>query len=340
MSVSGPDAAKFLQGLVTANLYQPDGAARTNGFYGCFLNAAGRMLHDVFIYPFRGHATAPFDEAGYFIEADAKQVDRLAVYVKRYKLRANLTIRVLDAGEATVWQAWDDVPGFKLSPSTDDYAISLQDLRAPGMGYRILQLNEAVPQLDLERSNEGAYTVRRYLRGVPEGQEETLREKALPLESNLELMKGIDFRKGCYVGQELTIRTKHRGVVRKRILPCLIYDFADEAAPTELKYDAAGPKALTADMIPGETSIGRFRTKGRSAGTWLKGIGNLGLGLCRLESMTDVVLPGELPAATYRPGDEFVLDWGEGDQGHQGHSVKVKAFVPGWLRSGLAEPQH
>jgi hypothetical protein len=108
----------------------------------------------------------------------------------------------------------------------------------------------------------------------------------------------------------------------------------DKAPPQTLVYDAesASPESLTADMIPAETSIGRFGKKGRSAGKWLKGVGNLGLGLCRLEIMTDVVLPGEQAAATYKPGNEFVLEWGDEDNRSD---VKVKAFVPEWLREEL-----
>ncbi|KAM4054599.1 aminomethyl transferase [Hirsutella rhossiliensis] len=213
----------------------------------------------------------------------------------------------------------------------------MKDPRAPGLGYRILRLDSKPPELHLQQRTEDAYTVRRYLQGVPEGQDEIIREQALPLETNMDMMNGIDFRKGCYVGQELTIRTKHRGVIRKRILPCMIYD-NDEPAPQVLAYnpgDDSSATALTADAIPGETSIGRVGKKGRSAGKWLKGVGNIGLGLCRLEIMTDVVLPGEQAAATYKPGDEFVLAWGDG---HDARSVKVRAFVPDWLRAGLSEP--
>jgi len=140
----------------------------------------------------------------------------------------------------------------------------------------------------------------------------------------------VSFTKGCYVGQEMTIRTKHRGVVRKRILPCELYA-CEDAAPAELEYrpvisDSVGD----ASEVPAETSIGRVGRKGRSAGKWLRGIGNVGLALCRLEIMTDVVLPGEGAAGAYQAGDEFVVDAGEGMQ------VKIKAFVPGWMRDGLA----
>ncbi|KAG6114061.1 hypothetical protein E4U13_003517 [Claviceps humidiphila] len=340
LSVTGPDATKFLHGIVTANITGPDGLPRTDAFYSGFLNATGRVVHDLFIYPFRGRAPSALstqnhsEEDGYLIEADAREMARFAKLINRYKLRAKVIVRTLSQDEASVWQAWDDSPAGFSDITSSESSIILRDPRAPGLGHRIIQIGSRAPEIDLETSSQDAYTIRRYLHGVPEGQDEILREQALPLESNIDMMNGIDFRKGCYVGQELTIRTKHRGVVRKRILPCSIYD-VDKAPPQTLLYepDCAAPETLTADMIPAETSIGRYCKRGRSAGKWLKGVGNIGLALCRLEIMTDVALPGEQAAATYKPEDEFVLEWGEEENKS---SVKVKAFVPEWLRSGLA----
>ncbi|KAL6895894.1 Aminomethyltransferase folate-binding domain-containing protein [Trichoderma longibrachiatum] len=340
LSVTGPDAAKFLQGIITANVVSNKGEPRTDPFYTAFLNATGRVLHDVFIYPVRG---APGEDAdGFLVEVDAAQTNALMKYIKRYKLRAKVAFRAIDPDEISVWHAWNDETAASSSTTLDIPAdpsrIVFRDPRAPGLGHRIIQLaGQKPPEVDVERATEDAYTIRRYLHGVPEGQDEILREQALPLESNMEHMGGIDFHKGCYVGQELTIRTKHRGVVRKRILPCAIYDRA-KAPPSSLVYDLdldsseGGPEAVTADMIPAETSIGRAGKRGRSAGKWLRGVGNIGLGLCRLEIMTDVVLPGEQAAATFRDGDEFELEWGEEDNKS---GVKVKAFVPEWLRRSL-----
>lgn len=353
LAVAGPDATKFLQGIVTQNVATAsrggrgqaaaDPEPRTEGFYAGFLNATGRVMHDTFIYPFRSGAggVASLDGGdGFLIEADASQATRLEKYIKRYKLRAKVTVRNLPPEEVSVWQAWDDgnTTPTGLSLPSSSSGILLRDPRTPAMGYRVLQLGGGTPELELDRAAEDAYTVRRYLQGVAEGQDELLREHALPLESNMEHMHGVDFHKGCYVGQELTIRTKHRGVVRKRVLPCVVYD-ADRAEPQTLSYDpdAAAEMTASAAAVPGETSIGRFEKRGRSAGKWLKGVGNVGLGLCRLEIMTDVVLPGEQAAATYKPGDEFVLEWGAEDDVKS--SVKVKAFVPDWLRTAMEQSQ-
>lgn len=346
ISVSGPDAPKFLQGVITQNLLAAPqtnngevNQIRTDGFYSAFLTATGRVLYDVFVYP--DHRQQPGGES-FLIEVDADEAARLERHIRRYKLRAKFAVRLLDAGEATVWHAWDDEDGRAALDAAaqgveDSHRFAhLRDPRAPGLGWRMLKTGDREPLVDLPRvADEEVYRTRRYLFGVAEGQRELLRETALPLEGNLDVMGGIDFRKGCYVGQELTIRTKHRGVVRKRVLPVMIY--GDEPAPGSLEYrpGGLGDGAVDAAAIPTDTSFGRLEKKGRSAGKWLRGVGNVGLGLCRLEIMTDVVLPGETAAATYKPTDEFVMAQQPGEDGSGGFQVKVKAFVPEWLRHAL-----
>jgi transferase CAF17, mitochondrial len=358
ISVSGPDAGKYLQGVITSSIATPEARPREQGFYTSFLSAQGRVLHDVFVYPDTiykpGHAADGLNDR-FLIEVDAAEAERLQKHIKRYKLRAKFDVSLTPPGEVSVWHVWDDGPESRIGNvlRSVDGDVVMRDTRAPGMGYRVLRLGDKAPilaTLEMDRSSEEAYRIRRYLHGVPEGQDEIVREHALPQESNMDFMGGIDFHKGCYVGQELTIRTKHRGVVRKRILPVMIYP-TTKAAPSQLQYRSASAEggsdadadtgtveAVTAEMIPRDTSIGRFGKRGRSAGKWLRGVGNVGLALCRLEIMTDVVLPGETPSSGFSPASEFLLGWGGEDAGSAGgSSAKVKAFVPEWLRKGLAE---
>jgi folate-binding protein YgfZ len=285
------------------------------------------LLNDVFIYP----DVKRKGEGGWLIEVDAKEVERLAKHIKRYKLRAKFDVRVLEVGERRVWSAWEEgrgewtahpLGGQSADTAGDVGEVGCEDKRAPGMGRRLILPGDQKPEVEIEETSEESYKVRRYLKGVPEGQDELIRESALPQESNIDFMGGIDYRKGCYVGQELTIRTHHTGVVRKRVLPAMLYGVG-ESMPESLEY--LPEKELGIERIPRETSIGRVEKKGRSAGKWLGGVGNIGLGLCRLEIMTDVQVSGE--GGGYKKSDEFKLEW-EGDGGQE--MVKVKAFVPPW----------
>ena len=331
ISLRGPDVAHYLQGVVTANVSST--TKHTSGFYTAFLNAQGRVLNDVFVYPDHGSS-----KWGWLIEVDAAEAEKLFKHIKRYKLRAKFEVRLVDESEMGVWSVWQGKErrdqgdrgatwtAHTIGENTvPDYSqeIGCFDLRAPGMGRRLILPGGQKPQVDVEseESTEEVYRIRRYLKGVPEGQSEILREAALPQESNIDFMGGIDYRKGCYVGQELTIRTHHTGVIRKRILPVMIYAESEEM-PMALEYKPESEHRSP----PAETSIARFHKKGRSAGKWIGGVGNIGLGLCRLEIMTNTVVQGE--AGGYKEGDEFKMEWN--DENGTTKLVKVKAFVPPW----------
>jgi folate-binding protein YgfZ len=286
------------------------------------------VLNDVFIYPDTmgigaGREGKYSGDGGWLIEVDANEAETLARHIKRYKLRAKFDVRVLGDEERSVWSVWND--GNTSSPTSNGGVhmdeVQCADTRAPGMGYRLLLPQDQTPSVDTEASTEEAYRIRRYLLGVPEGQDELIREHALPQESNIDYMGGIDYRKGCYVGQELTIRTHHTGVVRKRILPVMVYA-GNESAPERLEYSPQG----VASIIPTKTDIGRVGKRGRSAGKWLRGLGNIGLGLCRLETMTGLQVSGE--GGTWKEEDEFKLEWEV--EGGGAEMVKIKAFVPSW----------
>jgi len=167
---------------------------------------------------------------------------------------------------------------------------------------------------------------------VPEGQSEIQYATALPLECNLDYMGGVDFRKGCYVGQELTIRTRHTGVVRKRVLPVRLYGVGEEVGEeVGLEYDErweGGGLGSGANIV----RVGaEGRASGRSAGKWVVGVGNVGLALCRLE-----VMVGE--GGGGGGGFKVVRE----EEGEWGGEVRVKAFVPSWHRSqgGVVDVLH
>ncbi|KAK0711514.1 hypothetical protein B0H67DRAFT_585568 [Lasiosphaeris hirsuta] len=320
ISITGRDAATFLQRSITANILTHPGP----GIYAAFLSARGRILNDVFIYrdtaAFHTSPTAS-PETSFLIEVDAAEAAPLQARIKRYMLRSKIAVRVLDLSEATIWHAWGSPPSSSPLP-TPPQTLTLADTRAPDLGHRLITPSTAPPPLALPPATYDAYRLRRILAGVPEGAAELPRDEALPLESNLDVMMGaIDFHKGCYVGQELTIRTRHQGVVRKRVLPVVLYG-AGEPAPDQVEYrlgfSGGGQVAAPAGIVP----VGG----GRSTGKFLGGVGNVGLALCRLQPMTDLKAPPG-SAKGCDPTAEFGVEGAEG--------VRVRAFVPEWLRQAL-----
>ncbi|KAF2703385.1 Aminomethyltransferase folate-binding domain-containing protein, partial [Pleomassaria siparia CBS 279.74] len=305
VSLSGPDAAKFLQGLITNNV-----ETSKTSFYCAFLNARGRVLWDAFIWVFPGK------EWSCYIEVDGDEADMLLKHLKRHKLRSKITVSMVPENEVGIWAAW----GFEQSALQDESLIlSLPDPRAPYFGTRCLfqgnqggdgvKANPPFPVIDTQQ-----YHIRRYLHGIPEGPKEIQRESALPMEFNFDLSEGIDFRKGCYVGQELTIRTKHTGVVRKRVLP------------VQLSLQETGVNQVSTGLdikpLPGYADPNRVRATGK----FLVGIGNVGLALCRLEMMTDMRVGNE--GVTFNPSAVFIVKDGIESQ----EAVRIKAIVPTWFR--------
>jgi folate-binding protein YgfZ len=278
------------------------------------------VLWDTLIYPYGQDGNG---DQQYLIEVDAAEVSSFIKHLKRHKLRSKIATRDVQ-DEWNVWAVWqtkDEPP--TSPPAEEEDIIHTLDPRLPALGARILLGRGSPANMrsyeTLSETSLDEYTIRRYLHGIPEGQKEILRETALPMESNMDYLNGIDFRKGCYVGQELTIRTQHTGVIRKRILPVQLYA-SDSAIPDELSYSPA--KQFNID--PG-TDIKAQGAK-RPAGRFLASVGNIGLALCRLENMTDLRVSAE--GGTYKEGIEFsVASAGEGSA-----NVKVKAFVPEWLR--------
>ena len=161
---------------------------------------------------------------------------------------------------------------------------------------------------------------------MAEGQTEIISEHALPQESNIDFFGGIDFRKGCYLGQELTIRTHHTGVVRKRIIPVKLSNMADT---NQEQTDVSTQPPQNANISKAGSS------KGRSAGKYLSGIGNIGLALCRLEMVSDIQLTDN--TTTFDPEQKFKVSWEDEKTGKM-QELHLEAIIPEWMREKLQRP--
>ncbi len=211
LRLSGADTKVFLQNLVSNDLAL---LSDTKAIYSALLTPQGKFLHDFFLFEWQGDI---------FVECLS---DRKADLVRRltmYKLRANVTIA--DASEeftlhAIFGPAPDDFPKELGELTSGDDHVLYADPRMGSLGYRAVFKKDASWADNFTNCTEVSfedYTAHRLSLGVPEGGTDIVPEKSFLLEANFEELHGVSFSKGCYVGQELTARTKYRAKIKKRI---------------------------------------------------------------------------------------------------------------------------
>eukprot|EP01039_Chlorochromonas_danica_P005960 gene5959-6563_t len=275
-SVSGADSKKFLQGLITNDIQKLK--APHDCIAAAFLTPKGRVLITALLYQ------SPLQEDQIFIETHEDHVKDVSRHLNMYKLKSQVTI-----------QAVDHQVAFSTNPIVaEDGKIVCQnvDPRLPGFGYRaITSSSAAVPQPSKE--DLLWYEKRRFLRGLPEGSE--IRNR-IPLECNLDLLQHISFEKGCYIGQELTARTKHQGLVRKRLVPFIaktesskLGTFRDLYLPEETNFVAmegvkARSKLFPLSAVKRETVIGEDHYIGEVVA--LSSNNSIGFAMIQLEALS------------------------------------------------------
>jgi hypothetical protein len=186
IALSGPDARAFLQGLITNDI---DALAPEKPIYAALLTPQGKILFDFLIVD---------DGAGtIFLDCPAVSRDALAKRLSMYRLRAK--VEITPRNDLAVFAAWDGSPLLGLS---------FEDPRLAALGRRSI-----APKADGQHD----YLAHRLSLGVPEAADFGS-DKMFALDAGLDELHAIAFDKGCYVGQELTARMKHRGTARKRLL--------------------------------------------------------------------------------------------------------------------------
>ncbi|MBS0272333.1 MAG: folate-binding protein YgfZ [Proteobacteria bacterium] len=230
IEIEGEDRAEFLQGLITndVNLITP-----TQAIYAALLTPQGRFLYDLFIVE---------NENSYFLDVERDRLEALLKKLTLYKLRSHVTLK--SRPDLKVYALWDE------RPISDDYAGMLQPLPESRNDDSVLHSEERCsetiqeiiqkacdvypdPRLStlgarimVENLQETAtprdYDLHRLILGIPEGGRDLIPEKTILLEAGLDDLNVISWTKGCYMGQELTARTKYRGLVRKRLFPVII----------------------------------------------------------------------------------------------------------------------
>jgi folate-binding protein YgfZ len=197
IAVSGPDARPFLDNLLSNRVEDLEpGEARA----ALLLTPQGKFLFDLFVItpPKTGQADEPQDILLLDVQAAQRQalIQRLTIY----RLRAKVQVEPVDGA---VWAAWGSDPG-------DGW---VRDPRLADLGWRGYGREARVD------GGEDAYDTHRLLLGVPDPARDCEPDKTFPLEADFDLLHAIDFKKGCYVGQETTSRMKRRSAVKTRMVP-------------------------------------------------------------------------------------------------------------------------
>jgi tRNA-modifying protein YgfZ len=202
LRVSGSDARKFLQGMLTNDVGKlADGGAMFAGL----LAPQGKILFELFVVAAKEDL---------FIEVAKDRIGELIKRLGFYRLRSKVEMKEEpNFAVAAVWGA---------SPRLPADAIAYPDPRLTALGLRVLLrggTNTNLSELGCASAAEADYHAMRIKLGVPEGGRDYSFGDTFPHEALFDQLNGIDFKKGCYVGQELVSRMEHRGLARKRIVP-------------------------------------------------------------------------------------------------------------------------
>ena len=232
VAVRGEDRIGFLQGLVSNDMLKVQAGAAV---WAAFLTPQGKFLHEFFAFP---------QDDTVFLECERARRDDLVTRLSRYKLRAKVSVTADDT--LTPGVAWGDGAEKALG-----LGAAYTDPRLPEAGVRWALTPAQIDGLEkagFTRATPEDYDILRFQLGLPDGSRDMEIEKALLLENGFEELHGVDFKKGCYIGQELTARTHYRALIKKRLMPVEIAG-ATPAPGTPLTADGveAGEMKTAAD---------------------------------------------------------------------------------------------
>jgi folate-binding protein YgfZ len=198
VEIAGSDRVAFLQGLVSNDVTL---AAEGRSVWAAVLTPQGKWLADFFIL---AHADA------LLLDCERDQAAMLVKLLQRYRLRSKVTLQDV-SDRFAVHAAWGGPPG------SDPGAIIAADPRLEEAGFRVL----AAAPLDANATPDD-WQAHRIALALPDGSRDLEPEKTILLEAGFDELGGVSWSKGCYMGQELTARTKYRGLVKRRVLPVVV----------------------------------------------------------------------------------------------------------------------
>jgi folate-binding protein YgfZ len=217
VKVAGADARAFLNGLLTADITKVTPALPK---FGALLTPQGKIIVDCIV------AQAPDEDGGgFFLDCPRALAGTLVDKLNFYKLRSKVIAEDLSEvlGVMAIWQEM----------GRTEYGLIYPDPRLPGLGQRLMLpphlAKQAAADLGAELVDASAYEAHRIALGVPRGGLDFIYGDAFPHETDMDQLAGVDFDKGCFVGQEVVSRMEHRGSARNRIVPIAVEGFAPDA---------------------------------------------------------------------------------------------------------------
>lgn len=256
LRVSGPDAGTFLSNLLTHDVSVENDAVR----YAALLTPQGKVVADMLVWP---DTSASDSRAGFMLEVDAKRVSDLSRRLTLYKLRAQVTVEdVTDRFHALYSPV--AFPGGQPDPRFPNGEFGWREVRPSPA--------EEAPPADGADDHEA----RRIALGVPDLAADAQAEEVFALEALLEELHGVDFQKGCFVGQENVSRMKRRATTRKKFCPVV--------------FDGEPPPYGT-PVRAGEADLGSIRT----------GVAGRAIALLRLDRALDAREKGQPLSAGEKP---------------------------------------
>ena len=217
VKVAGEDARKFLNGLLTTDIAK---VTPQRASFAALLTPQGKIMVDMIV------AEAPTEDGGgFFIDCPRALSPTLTDRLNFYKLRAKVLVEDLSAvlGVLAIWEGSRET----------EYGLCYADPRLEALGMRCMLpphlAADAAADLGAALVEASEYEAHRIALGAPRGGLDFQYSDAFPHEADMDQLNGVDFAKGCYVGQEVVSRVEHRGTARKRVVPVTFPDFGPEA---------------------------------------------------------------------------------------------------------------
>lgn len=271
ITVGGADRREFLQGLVSNDVMKADAE---HAIWAGFLTPQGKYLHDFFMV-----------EIGESLYLDCEAGDRLMDFGKRlskYKLRSHIDLGI--APDLAVVALWGEGTAEALGLAgqagagrpVEGGAVYI-DPRLAAAGARAIlpagQVAEILEPLGFAAAMPENYDLVRLELGLPDGSKDMVVEKTVLLEANFDALNGVDWQKGCYMGQELTARTKYRGLVKRRLMAVSIEGAAPapgtpltldgkEAGEMRSSRDGLGIAMVRLDQLPDDPQAMKLQAEG------------------------------------------------------------------------------